>query len=419
MRRLNSVRNRKQAFRFVQELDAFPKVPDSYQETSAASGGLSVVVFAVITFLVISEIRFYSSRQLKFAYDVDPEYQGKLRVNIDMMVAMRCEHVGADILDQTGQNAEMFGQLDEEDVHFGLSPKQNEHFGMARRINAYLREEYHTLHEFLWNSGFSAMDDQLPKWEGSTSEPTDGCRLHGSLVVNKVAGNFHITAGKSVPVFPRGHAHLSLSMRETDYNFSHRILHFSFGDRIGGIVNPLEGEEKITTDAHHMYQYFLQVVPTKVDTMFSTVNTFQYAATESNRSISHDKGSHGVPGIFVKYDLSSLRVHIREDHQPLWQFLVRLCGIVGGIFATSGVLNQVVGAFIDVLCCRYKWGSYGRRITSDEPSLRHTIGSNSITPETPPVGNIFNHIQSETPPPSLVPFSLPPMDIVSGESAAA
>ena len=26
----------------------------------------------------------------------------------------------------------------------------------------------------------------------------DGCRFHGSLTVNKVAGNFHITAGKYV-----------------------------------------------------------------------------------------------------------------------------------------------------------------------------------------------------------------------------
>ena len=57
-----------------------------------------------------------------------------------------------------------------------------------------------------------------------------------------------------------------------------------------------------------------------------------------NRTISHDKGSHGVPGIFVKYDLSSIRVHIRETGQPVWQFIVRLCGIVGGIFATSGLI---------------------------------------------------------------------------------
>jgi endoplasmic reticulum-Golgi intermediate compartment protein 2 len=36
---LNSLRNRKQALKLVQELDAFPKVPESYQETTATGGG--------------------------------------------------------------------------------------------------------------------------------------------------------------------------------------------------------------------------------------------------------------------------------------------------------------------------------------------------------------------------------------------
>ena len=70
-----------------------------------------------------------------------------------------------------------------------------------------------------------------------------------------------------------------------------------------------------------------------------------FVVVGKNRTISHSKGSHGVPGIFMKYDLSSLRVHIRESHQPFWQFLVRLCGIVGGIFATSGTLHcSLVGS---------------------------------------------------------------------------
>jgi len=33
-----------------------------------------------------------------------------------------------------------------------------------------------------------------------------------------------------------------------DYNFSHRIINFSFGEPVAGIVNPLEGEEKLTSD---------------------------------------------------------------------------------------------------------------------------------------------------------------------------
>ena len=33
-------------------------------------------------------------------------------------------------------------------------------------------------------------------------------------------------------------------------NFSHRILHLSFGDVVPGIVSPLDGEEKIVNESN-------------------------------------------------------------------------------------------------------------------------------------------------------------------------
>jgi len=38
MRRLGTVRNRKQTLKVLKELDAFPKVPENYQQTSASGG---------------------------------------------------------------------------------------------------------------------------------------------------------------------------------------------------------------------------------------------------------------------------------------------------------------------------------------------------------------------------------------------
>ena len=38
MRRLGELRHRKQALKSIKELDAFPKVPDNYQEKSASGG---------------------------------------------------------------------------------------------------------------------------------------------------------------------------------------------------------------------------------------------------------------------------------------------------------------------------------------------------------------------------------------------
>ena len=42
-----------------------------------------------------------------------------------------------------------------------------------------------------------------------------------------------------------------------DYNFSHRIIDFSFGERVSGIVNPLDGEEKLTSDRKSDYNFII------------------------------------------------------------------------------------------------------------------------------------------------------------------
>lgn len=80
------------------------------------------------------------------------------------------------------------------------------------------------------------------------SYPPNACRIHGSLIVNKVAGNFHITAGKSLS-FPMGHIHILTFMTDKDYNFTHRINKFSFGGPSPGIIHPLEGDEKIADNS--------------------------------------------------------------------------------------------------------------------------------------------------------------------------
>lgn len=98
----------------------------------------------------------------------------------------------------------------------------------------------------LWRSRFSTQFGELPPRIDNPNKPFDACRIYGSLILNKVAGNFHITAGKSLNL-PRGHVHINAFMSERDYNFSHRINKFSFGDPSPGIVHPLEGDELIST----------------------------------------------------------------------------------------------------------------------------------------------------------------------------
>ncbi|ESO13053.1 hypothetical protein HELRODRAFT_93645 [Helobdella robusta] len=360
---MSILRQRKNLAKIIQEFDAFPKVEEDHQECTASGGGLSLVVFSLITMLVVFEINYFLDQGVRYEYDIDPNFDKKLKLNIDIMVAMKCSYVGADILDILGENADKMGNLEEQSMNFDLTPSQQVSFKNMKSINDYARQEYHSIHEHLWKSqlkfGSFYSFQNLFSFKPDTSskvkeEDVDGCRFHGSLEVNKVAGNFHITAGKSLPVFPRGHVHLSFMMRDTDYNFSHRILHFSFGDENGGIINPLDAEEKITHDSNHIFQYFVQVVPT-VQSHFSSNDgddAYQYAVTEQNRTISHAKGSHGLPGIYIKYDLSPLRVKVVERSTSLIQLLIRLCGIIGGIYSTSGIIHLILTSLIDFILCK-------------------------------------------------------------------
>lgn len=65
---------------------------------------------------------------------------------------------------------------------------------------------------------------------------------------------------------------------------------------------------------------------TYIDASRRKLITSQYAVTDYSRSFEHGKG---VPGLFFKYDLEPMSVVIRERTTSLFQFLIRLAGVVG------------------------------------------------------------------------------------------
>ncbi|XP_064140514.1 endoplasmic reticulum-Golgi intermediate compartment protein 2 isoform X2 [Loxodonta africana] len=319
MRRLN----RKKTLNLVKELDAFPKVPESYVETSASGGTVSLIAFTTMALLTIMEFSVYQDTWMKYEYEVDKDFSSKLRINIDITVAMKCQYVGADVLDLAETMVASADGLVYEPAIFDLSPQQKEWQRMLQLIQSRLQEE-HSLQDVIFKSAIKSASTALPPREDDSSQPPDACRIRGHLYVNKVAGNFHITVGKAIP-HPRGHAHLAALVNH-DYN--------------------------------QMFQYFITVVPTKLHTYKISADTHQFSVTERERVINHAAGSHGVSGIFMKYDLSSLMVTVTEEHMPFWQFFVRLCGIVGGIFSTTGMLHGIGKFIVEIICCRFRLGAY-------------------------------------------------------------
>ncbi|XP_040031223.1 endoplasmic reticulum-Golgi intermediate compartment protein 2 isoform X1 [Gasterosteus aculeatus] len=361
MRRLT----RGKALSLVRELDAFPKVSDSYVETSASGGTVSLIAFVAIALLAVLEFFVYRDTWMKYEYEVDKDFSSKLRINIDITVAMKCQHVGADILDLAETMITSSG-LHYEPVIFELTPQQRLWQSALLLIQNRLREE-HAAQEVLYKTLLKGRPTAPPP--RAPVEPLGACRIHGHVHVNKVAGNLHITVGKPIH-HPQGHAHIAAFVSHNTYNFSHRIDHLSFGEEIPGVISPLDGTEKITFNNNQMFQYFITVVPTRLNTRKISADTHQFSVTERERLINHAAGSHGVSGVFVKYDTSSLMVTVSEQHMPLGQFLVRLCGIVGGVFSTTGMLHGLLGFCFDAICCRFKLGIYRPREESPDDAAQ-------------------------------------------------
>ena len=75
---------------------------------------------------------------------------------------------------------------------------QRKHFDSVQMFNEYLREEYHLVQDLLWNSGHQgALLGPIPDRKFVPDAEHDACRIHGTLALNKVEGNFHVTAGKN------------------------------------------------------------------------------------------------------------------------------------------------------------------------------------------------------------------------------
>lgn len=161
-----------------------------------------------------------------------------------------------------------------------------------------------------------------------------------------------------------------------------------------------------------MYQYYIKIVPTTIKSLNGKeTKTNQYSVTQRIREINHESGSHGISGIFFKYDMSSIMVRVESRHRSFWGFLVRLCGIIGGIFATSGMLHSFIGFLFDVITCKLQWNKKEAKplTMSEVPPGTSVIQQNGF-----PIAEQFENLQgsegSKNTQSPVVTFSNPNID---------
>lgn len=173
-----------------------------------------------------------------------------------------------------------------------------------------------------------------------------GCRMWGSVNVNKVAGNLHWAIGSSSMRNSKQHSH-SFGVAEAQaFDNSYEIHDFWFGDPTDSKSNrPLDGHRQDFDGIWHI-EYHIQVVPTTFTDASGEVEleTNQFTFTKHfHQFLATDSFTEKtIPGLFFYYDLSPFKVQVSPNPRSLLHFTTTCCAIIGGVFTLSGFFDALV-----------------------------------------------------------------------------
>lgn len=185
---------------------------------------------------------------------------------------------------------------------------------------------------------------------------TEGCRVKGTVSINRVAGNLHVAPGASFSGAGQHTHDLSLYDQHPQLTFEHVINHLSFGqpiesDEMQISTHPLDGLESKRGRKYHSFSYFVKVVSTRHEFLNGTVvETNQFSATKHDRPLSggkdedHQHTVHlrgGVPAVFFYMEISPVKVINKEVYKKTWgSFVLGVCSIIGGVLTIGGALDR-------------------------------------------------------------------------------
>jgi len=169
--------------------------------------------------------------------------------------------------------------------------------------------------------------------------PGEGCMVRGVVLVNRVPGNFHISAHSK-----------SHSFQPHKLNMSHHVNSMSFGKALSAPMlrmlpddvergyDGLSNTDHLAIGQNTSLEHYLKVVHTSYEVSPErTIDTFQYTVNNN-----HYQDGESLPSAVFFYDVSPMQVLVREERKSFAAFLTQLCAIIGGIFTVTGLLDAVV-----------------------------------------------------------------------------
>lgn len=163
-------------------------------------------------------------------------------------------------------------------------------------------------------------------------EKHPGCQIAGSILINRVPGNFYIQAFSPhhdlVPHMTNvSHEIHSLSFAPSDYtgrrnpnnlppDFDHK-------------TRPMDGNVYVTSNLHEAYHHYIKLI---------TTNEFSFQVLQSSQLALYRNDE--IPEAKFIIDLSPIAVRYRKESRPWYDYITSLMAIIGGTFTVVGFFES-------------------------------------------------------------------------------
>ncbi|XP_078428762.1 endoplasmic reticulum vesicle transporter protein [Wolffia australiana] len=325
----------------LRHLDAFPRAEEHLLKKTSSGAIVSIVGLAVMATLFVHELKYSLTTYTTHQMSVDLKRGETLPIHLNISFpSLPCEVLSVDAVDVSGKH-----EVDVDTNIWKLHLNKEGHIFNSEYISDLVEKEKSQTHDGEKGAsndtshahvlGFSEDAEKMIKKVKQSLENGEGCQVYGVLDVQRVAGNFHISVhGLNIYVAQQ------IFGSPSHVNVSHVIHDFSFGPKYPGIHNPLDGTGRILHDTSGIFRYYIKVVPTEYRYLSKeVVPTNQFSVTEYFIPMKEDD-QRKWPAVLFIYDLSPITVTIKEQRRSFLHFLTRLCAVLGGTFALTGMLDR-------------------------------------------------------------------------------
>lgn len=343
----------------IKKLDAFPRAEEHLLQKTQSGAIVSIFGLVIMATLFLHELRYYLSTYRVHQMSVDLKRGEILPIHINMTFpSLPCDVLSVDAIDMSGKHevdldtniwklrlssdghiigTEYLSDLVEKGHSHGHGDHKdhhshNVHHGDHKHEHGDHKDEHEDIKSHLQT--YDEETEKMVKKVKQAMANGEGCRVYGVLDVQRVAGNFHISVhGLNIFVAQM------IFEGSNNVNVSHMIHDLSFGPKYPGIHNPLDGTVRILRGASGTFKYYIKIVPTEYRYISKEVlPTNQFSVTEYFSPM--NEFDRTWPAVYFLYDLSPITVTIREERRSFLHFMTRLCAVLGGTFALTGMLDR-------------------------------------------------------------------------------